>query len=194
MDVNTGVQCGLEQLPEIVDETCEEFDPKTEDLLNVQKRETESEKFEEEKNSSIYWTIAGILIPLIGLIVAFYNKSELNENYRWTITSSSYQKNVFSLKSPLLSKTYLFSTYQVDGIEYENKTELPYENNPSPNAFRNVHYLIRFNPENPQNSQIPDLNITPYGIQLEYLPKNGIHKDSLRHFIKSQKNKRRSYN
>jgi len=189
MDLGPGVQSGLEVEPEIVDDECSEFDPKTEEYYRTLKQDIDAEQYEEEKASNKYWFVAGIVITIIGIVIAFYNRSELDNDYRWTITSHSYPKNEFSFKSPLLSKTYLISTFSVNGIEFENKTELLYADRPDSTAFTGAKYFIRYNPENPNNSQIPELKLIPSYINHNQAPSNGIQKDSLKFFVQAQRKK-----
>lgn len=187
IDPIAGVQCNLNPQPELVEEECPEFDLKTEDYLETIQRDFEGEQFEKEKKSNLFWYAIGIMITLIGLAITFYNRSELDNDYRWTITSNSIPKNVFSFKSPLLSQTYLFSTFNVNGTEFENKTDLQYEERPDSNSLRGSHYFIRYNPDNPNNSQIPEVKLIPWFVDFEEVPSNGIQKDSLKYFVQAQR-------
>ena len=49
MDPASGVQCSLQVEPEIVDDECPEFDPKTEEYYRTIEQEYDAEEYEEEK-------------------------------------------------------------------------------------------------------------------------------------------------
>ncbi|MGL1889328.1 MAG: hypothetical protein OCD76_22630 [Reichenbachiella sp.] len=184
LDLQTGVQCGLDQSPIISNNKCPKFVLDQPEKNRIEQLRTSAEEYDETEEVKSYINFGWTFIPIIISIVAYFQLTKLNENYRWTIGTTYEHSTGFSINDPLQFKKFLHYTFQVNGISYQGKTKVDSESAELKSGSFN--YFVRFNPDDPVNSEIEDFKMVPYFLKTHDIPANGIHRDSLKIFANQE--------
>ena len=184
-DPELGVQCGMEPPPEVIDDQCAAFDLDEGEIIKNVVREAEAEEVDFVMGFEAWMGIASAVGLGIVIWLFFWNRTELEEDYRWTYAKAVRAKTEFVFKLPP-RKGFLYSEYVVDGEVYTNRTEIPYLPDDE-DEYDGLVYFLRYSTSNPGNSQIPDIyGFIPEYMRLEDFPERGIHRDSLKAFARQQ--------
>lgn len=180
-----GAVCDLNPIPKIQNEECPKFSQDAEYVAHLDNLKKESEEYEKEEFTVNYWQVLKIAVPIIVGIITYFQTRNLNTDYRWTVGTTYSIDSKFSLSFPFIGTKYLRYKYSVNGVNYDGKTKV--DGDVSDAKADHFHYFVKFQTNNPKNSEILDFKMIPFYISPTDFPADGVAKDSLKIFMNIKK-------
>ncbi|MFK7951290.1 MAG: hypothetical protein AB8B73_00465 [Ekhidna sp.] len=186
MKYDEGLLCGLDIKPEINHDFCSQYDP-DESLIERTEYNYRITHKKEKREMTItkIGLVIGLVVGLVASIIQLVDWATLNSNHRYTIAKMhiTHQSGIDKfLGSGGYRCEFEYQFYIGNSRYYNYKTIGTGKWGKLAEPLWNKQILVKYNPDNPyQNEVIHKADVE--NIDLNSVPKNGIHSDSLNIFL-----------